>query len=598
MQPILKIHLDTGKTDVISIPPSWEREYLGGSSLAARILYDSLSRDLDPLSPDAPLLFLTGPLTGTSGPSVGRFVVCGKSPATGLWAEANAGGFWGVELRKTGYDGVWITGKASAPVYLWVHEGKAELRDASALWGQDTYEIQESIRRALNLRGVRVAGIGPAGESRLPFAGIFCDHGRTAGRAGLGAVMGAKNLKAIALRGTRKIPLADEASYRTLRTQANLSLKSDPLTALLRDLGTAGGADYFDYLGEMPKKYFGAGVLDGSEKISGASVAESILVGKTACHACVISCGRVVDLGDGVKRKGPEYETLVGFGPNLGLTDPKLATRLGERCDRYGMDVISASGTIGLAFALYEKGILTDEETDGLALTWGNAEAAEILLEKLIRREGIGAFLAEGARAFARRFGAEEEAAQVNGLEAAYHDPRGASGMALVYATSPRGACHNKSDYFFVDIGQAEDSLGMTFFDRHAGAEKAANVARHQNWRTVYDALVMCHFANVPPETVRDLVNAATGMNLSVEDLLTIGARGFTLKRLINRRLGLTRENDALPARLLRPLEDGGAAGYLIPFEEMLAAYYDARGWDAETGFPSEETRRALNIPE
>ena len=597
MQPILKVNLRTGKTEVFSIPPLWTREYLGGSSLAARLLYDSLTRELDPLSPEAPLLFLTGPLTGTSGPSVGRFVVCGKSPATGLWAESNAGGFWGVELRKTGYDGLWITGKAETPVYLWVNGNRVEVRAASHLWGQDTYEIQESIQKELSLRGVRVAGIGPAGETRLPFAGIFCDHGRAAGRAGLGAVMGAKNLKAIAVRGGEKIPLADEASYRTLRTQANLSLKADPLTTMLHDLGTAGGADYFDYLGEMPKKYFGAGVLEGSEKISGASVAESILVGTSACHACVISCGRVVDLGDGVRRKGPEYETLVGFGPNLGLTDPALATRLGERCDRYGMDVISASGVIGLAFALYEKGVLTEDETDGLSLTWGNAEAAETLLEKMIRREGIGALLAEGARAFARRFGAEEEAAQVNGLEVAYHDPRGASGMALVYATSPRGACHNKSDYFFVDIGQAEDTLGMDFFDRHAGAEKAANVARHQNWRTVNDALVMCHFANVPPQTVRDLVNAATGESFSVEDLLRIGERGWNLKRLINGRLGLTRANDRLPARLLRPLEDGGAAGYEIPFEEMLAAYYEARGWDAETGMPSDSTRKKLNLP-
>ncbi len=252
------------------------------------------------------------------------------------------------------------------------------------------------------------------------------------------------------------------------------------MTQVLRELGTAGSAEYFDYLHEMPKRYFHQGEPLEALNVSGSAVKDSILAGVSACHACVIACGRVVRLEDGAKRKGPEYETLIGFGPNLALNDPAIVTRLGELCDRYGMDSISASNTIALAFRLYELGIIDFSVTGGLELAWGDAAAVEQLLHLTAHREGFGAHLAEGALALARRFGVEDEAVQVNGLEAPYHDPRGASGMALVYATSPRGACHNQSDYFLVDFGQVEASLGMQLFDRHAGAEKAANVAIHQ----------------------------------------------------------------------------------------------------------------------
>jgi aldehyde:ferredoxin oxidoreductase len=587
MQPILRIDLSSRKIEPFVIPAEYEREFLGGASLGARLLFDSLTRELDPLSPESPLLMLNGPLSGTAGPTVGRFVVCGKSPATGLWAESNCGGFWGPELRMAGWDGVWLTGKAEKPVYLWIYGDKAEIRDASALWGQDTYEVQESIKRETGIPGARVLGIGVAGESLIPYALLLCDHGRVAGRTGLGAVMGSKNVKAVAVKGTSKVPVFDAESYAPRRAEANHALKADAMTGVLSSLGTAGAADYFDYLGEQPKKYFSAGFLEGAANVSGSTVAETILVGKSACHACVIACGRVVRLDDGEKRKGPEYETLVGFGPNLGITDASIVTRLGELCDRYGVDSISMSGTIGLAFRLYELGLIGKQDTGGLELTWGNAEAAEKCIHWAVKREGLGAFLASGSKKLAEHFGAPEEAVQVNGLEVAYHDPRGASGMALVYATSPRGACHNQSDYFIVDIGQADASLGLEFFDRHAGAEKAANVARHQDFRTVNNALVMCIFGNVPPETVVELVNAACGYDWTMADLMRCGERAWNLKRLINFRLGLTRANDILPLPLLRPYPDGGAAGYVIPFDEMLSAYYIVRGWDLETGAPN-----------
>jgi aldehyde:ferredoxin oxidoreductase len=260
------------------------------------------------------------------------------------------------------------------------------------------------------------------------------------------------------------------------------------------------------------------------------------------------------------------------------------------------MDVISLSGTIGLAFRLYELGVLGAEETGGLELVWGNAAAAEECIHLAVRREGFGQFLALGAKGLAEHFGASGEAVQVNGLEVAYHDPRGASGMALVYATSPRGACHNQSDYFIVDIGQADPSLGLDYYDRHVGAEKAANVARHQDFRTVNNSLVLCVFANVPPETMVTLVNAACGSAWTLEDLMLCGERGWNLKRLINLKLGLTRANDTLPEPLRRAYPDGGAAGYVIPFDEMLAAYYAARGWDPETGVPSQQKLDGLGL--
>jgi aldehyde:ferredoxin oxidoreductase len=597
MQPILTVNLSTRDISQYNVPDRWVRDYLGAASLAARLLYDDLTLDLDPFSPEAPLLFLNGPLTGTAGPAVGRFVVCGKSPATGLWGESNAGGFWGPELRKAGFDGIWITGQASDPVYLWVSNGNVEIRDASQIWGMDTYTTQRAVQKAVKEKNVRVACVGPAGELRIPFALILCDHGRVAGRTGMGAIMGAKKLKAVAVKGQGQVPVVDWAAYQPLRAKANRDLRNHNQSNSLRDLGSAAGSDYFDYLGAMPKKYFQVGVFEGAYNVSGSTISETILSGVSACHACVIACGRVVKIQDGGKRKGPEYETLVGFGPNLLIDDAVTITRMGELCDRYGMDSISLSNTIGLAFTLYERGKIDGANTDGLRLEWGNQTAVEKCIHLTARREGFGALLAEGAQALGRMFSAENEAIHVNGLEVAYHDPRASSGMALVYATSPRGACHNQSDYFMVDIlGSIEEDLGLKFFARHAGAAKAANVAIHQDWRTVANALVLCIFANVPPTIVLELTNAACGLDMKLDDLQRCGERGWNLKRAINNRLGLARENDRLPKAFLKSYEDGASAGFVPDLDSMLESYYLARGWDPVSGYPTPEKLRQLNL--
>jgi aldehyde:ferredoxin oxidoreductase len=462
----------------------------------------------------------------------------------------------------------------------------------------ETYATQSAILEELGVRSARVACIGPAGEAQIPFALILCDHGRVAGRTGMGAVLGSKNLKAVAVKGRGKVPVAVPERYAPLRAASNRTLRAEPVSRVLHDLGSGGAAEYFDYLGEMPKRYFHRSKFPQEVRISGARMKETILTAETTCHACVIACGRVVRLEKGEDRKGPEYETNVGFGPNLWLNDLDVTTRLGELCDRYGMDTISLSNTIGLAFWLYEKGVIRLDATGGIALEWGDAAAVERLVHLTARREGFGACLAEGARAFGRRFGAEEEAIQVNGLEVAYHDPRGGSGMALVYATSPRGACHNQSDYFMVDLGQAENSLGMEYFEACAGAEKAANVARHQDWRTLTNALVLCFFANVAPEAILELVNAACGLDWEIDQLMLAGERAWNLKRAINHRLGLTGQNDRLPKALLVPYEDDplGVKGYAPDFDPMLEAYYQARGWDLQSGFPMKDKLIALGL--
>jgi aldehyde:ferredoxin oxidoreductase len=596
LQPLLKIDLRTGRTEEYVVPEEWGTAFLGGASLGARLLYASLTAELHPLSPESPLLLINGPLTGTSGPTVGRFAVCGKGPATGLWAESNIGGFWGPELRCAGYDGLWITGRAEEPVYLWIEDGRLEIRSASHLWGKDTYEAQELIKHELGRTGVRVAVIGPAAEHGVVFAGIYCDHGRAAGRTGMGTVMASKNLKAIAVRGRGRPPLARPEVYAGLRSESNRTLKQDNEARILHELGTAGAANYSEYLGAMPAKYYHQGGFENVDSISGANMAETILAGKSACHACVIACGRVVRLEDGARRKGPEYETVVSFGPNLLIDDLSEITRLGELCDRLGMDTISLGNTIGLAMRLFEMGRITLEDTGGLALNWGDALAVRQLVRMTAGRDGFGEWLAQGSRKLGRHFGAEDEAVQVNGLEVAYHDPRGVSGMALSYATSPRGACHNQSDYFFVDWGHTQPELGIEHFPRQAGSRKAASVARHQDWRTVYNSLVMCIFANVAPQMQVDLINAACGLSWTIDDMLMAGERGWNMKRAINNRMGLRAGNDRLPKALLEPLSTGGSEGFVPDIEGMLHAYYEVRGWDEATGMPGREKLDVLGL--
>ena len=599
---LLIVDLTRGTLHDEYVDPDTARAYVGGSGLAARLLWDRLTPNVDPLGPDNPLLFLTGPLTGSAGPANGRFTVCARSPATRLWGEANCGGFWGPELRFAGYDGVLVTGKSNAPVYLWIHDGKAVLRDASHLWGEaDTYQTQQRIRAEVGDKLARVACVGVAGERLIPYALILCDHGRVAGRTGMGAVMGSKNLKAIAVRGKGKLPIARPDVFNPIRSSANKVLREENVTLSLRAAGSAGGAELFQMYGEMPMRYFTAGQFDGQENVSGSVVADTILTGVTTCHACVIACGRLVTIQDGPyarkQSKGPEYETMIGFGAILGSGDMNAASHLGQLCDAYGLDTISASNTMGLAYLLFDRGIITERDTGGLKLGWGDPRPAETLIHLIARREGIGEVMSRGAQALGAHFGAEEFAVQVNNLEVPYHDPRAMSGMGIVYATSPRGACHNQSDFFTTEIGAGHEEVGIPILTPPLpDAGKAALVARHQDYRSLSNSLVVCIFARVPVTTQLELYNAAVGVDWDIEQFMAAGARMWNLKRVINHGLGLTRANDTLPRLLREPVSDGPNAGHVPDYDLLMREYYAARGWDRITGRPTRAALESLDL--
>jgi aldehyde:ferredoxin oxidoreductase len=605
---ILKVDLSTAEIKKDLIPPDLIRDYIGGAGLAARLLWDELKPELSPLDPSNPLLFITGPLTGTAGPTTGRFTICARSPQTGWWGESNIGGFMGPELRAAGYDALWITGRAATPLYLWIHADQVELRPADHLWGQDPYWTQSRIREETGQARCRVAAIGIAGENGVPCAGILADHGRLAARTGMGMLMGSKNLKAVAVRGTGRIETARPERYNPLRVEANKRLREQNMTAVMHETGTSGAADYLQLMGDMPIKYWTQATWEGAGQISGAEMASTILTGTSACQGCVIACGREVmvksgpyatldpDSGESVSVKGPEYETICSFGSQLLIDDLAAITALGNRCDRLGMDTISAGAAIALAYLLFERGLISEQDTGGLALHWGDPQPVFILLEQMARKTGFGALLAAGSRALAAHYGVEELAVQVNGLDVAMHDPRAFTGQALSYVLSPRGACHNQSDFFTIELGGTMEDIGLPMTDRLSSADKAAYVARHQHWRTLCNDLLLCFFSVIAAQEVVDLVAAATGQERSLEELLLAGERAWNLKRLYNLRLGWTPANEKLPRLLLEPLQDGGQMGAIPDMEQLLADYYAAAGWDRASGWPTSDTLERLGL--
>ncbi|TEU17611.1 MAG: aldehyde ferredoxin oxidoreductase [Anaerolineales bacterium] len=602
MGKLLAVDLSSGEIQDELLNMEYAHQFIGGSGLAARYLYDLLDPGLEPLHPANPLLFVTGPLTGTRAPLYGRHVVCARSPLTGIWNESHAGGFVGAELRFAGYDGIIIRGRSPKPVCLWVQDGKAELRDAGHLWGKDTFETQAIVKEELGDPRVRVACIGPAGENQVLLANIIHDHARAAGRGGMGAVMGSKNLKAVAVRGHGRIPVADEERFKELARQVIEILKDDFMSDMLHETGTACAMEQLSYLGSLPSRYYTQGVFEGVETLSGGFMADTILTGTSACYGCVVGCGRKVTVSEGrytfPEIDGPEYETICGLGTTLLIDDLAAVSWLGHLCDGYGMDTMSAGSTIGFAHYLFQEGIIGPQDTGGLTLQWGDPDTVVELLGQMAHKKGFGALLSEGSRRLGQRFGVEELAVQVKGLEVAYHDPRALSAMALVYSTSPIGASHNHSDMYWVEVGRSLEEMGIPFTDRLEDAGKGPLVARHQDWRSVTNALIVCAFNNAPAQYHADLLNAATGRQETLDSLLHIGERIWNLKRAFNHRLGLTRADDKLPQLLLQPLSEGGTQGHVPDLELMLREYYEARDWDPDTGKPSREKLLSLGLEE
>lgn len=596
---ILRVDLTAGTVWDEPLNAAYARDFVGGSGLAARYAYDMVTAETDPLGPDNPLIVMTGPMVGTAMPSAGRHSVCALSPATGLWGEANAGGFFGAELRFAGYDGLIVTGAADHPVWLSVVNGEAVLHDAADLWGLDSYATQTQVRASMRESRARVACIGQAGENRAAMAAVMNDHGRAAGRTGMGAVMGSKNLKAIGVRGRAKVPVADAEALNAIAREIIDNLDDDMAAMSIQMAGTAGYVDMALMYGDLPIRYYQQDEWDEASSLSGILMLDDFQNRAVACYRCPIACGRETRAPNyGLEKvDGPEYETLGALGTLVMVSDQEAVIVAGHLCNVYGLDTISTGATIALACELFERGILTAEDTGGLDIRYGNAAMVHTLIEMMAKREGFGAILADGSQALAERFGVPELAVTVNKLEVPMHDPRAFSATAATYALSSRGACHMQGDMYSVDTGQGPAyELGIVPGERFdSSAEKGRTTARQQAWRALYNALILCQFQNPGVERVLGALNAVTGWDLSTDDLMTLGKRIVTLKRLLNLRRGLTRADERLPDLLLQPL-DGSTEGNVPDLEALLAGAYAEYGWNLATGVPLEETLAHLEL--
>ena len=570
---LLKVDLTTGEVEDWPVEERLYRDFLGGSGLAARLFFALRGYEAEPLSPANPLFVLNGPLSGTGLPGSSRLEVCARSPLTGIWGEASMGGQASPDLKGAGYDGIVFGGASRSPVYLWLGEGGAELRDASRLWGRDTFETEEAVRRELGDDRVRVMCIGPAGENLVKFASVVNDRGSLAGRCGMGAVMGSKKLKAIAVRGNRRCEVADEAACERVRAEALAGIRSGVFAEGLRLYGSSGGVELSTAICDLPvKNWREAQWKEGMEGLSGTRMAETILVRRHSCRACPIACKRIVRIAGGKyameEGPGPEYEGVGALGFMLRIGDLEAVAKANALCDAYGMDAISAGGTIAYAIEAFEKGLISARDTGGLALGWNRPDLLLELVRRTAYREGFGDELAEGCRALSAKYGGEEFAVQVKGLECPMHDPRALWSMALSYATSVRGGCHNRDTNLGLEMGMddlKEIGFARTRPQRREG--KAMQTIHAQAIASVCDSAVLCIFAwkgmGSTLGVIRDMLNAVTGYGLTLQDLLEVGNRIWYLKRAIGNLCGLGREDDRLPRRIIEPHLEGEASDLL-----------------------------------
>ena len=582
---------------------AYARDFLGSTGLAARYLFDMVDEKTDPLGPDNPLILMPGLLNGTSGPSVSRWGGATKSPYTGHYGDANAGAWFGAELKNAGYDGIILKGKSPKPVYIFIRDGVAEIKDASHLWGKDTYQTQQELKKEYDDNRVQVACIGPASENLVLYGNIMSEYSHCLGRAGLGCVMGSKKVKAIAVRGKMKLPMQDAEKFRVAAHQAMEEVKDGFLTMIMHDTGTSGWVDSAIAYGDGPTNYYTAATMPESTKLSGVSQLEQFQTGNTACYGCPISCRKMLQIKDGKhlyeRVEGPEYETIMAWGSMLGLDlDMSTIVYINELCNGYGFDTISSGASAGYAYYLYGLGVISEKDTGGLKLSWGNADAAIQLIHLIGKNEGFGAVLAGGTKRMAQKYGRPlGEAVQIKGLEFPMHDPRAYHSMALVYATAPRGADHNKSDGYQVDGGTGHPDLKLNAGDRW-GDDKAEMVVISQNFRALTDSLGICHFAQVPFVPLLEMINSATGWNTDMNKLLKAGERVFQLQRALSCKLGISAKDDVMPELAMRPIPDGGQEGHVPNIEKMLPEYYAIRDWNKASGKPSKARLESLGMPE
>jgi aldehyde:ferredoxin oxidoreductase len=601
---ILHVDLSEGRTRVEEPDELTYRRYLGGSALASRFLLRDLRPGVDPLGPDNLLVFMTSVINGLPLSGANRYSAAGKSPLTGGFGESEAGGFWGPELKRSGFDGLIVHGRASRPVYLFVHDGECEIRDASRYWGQLSGEVQDELEAELGDKKIRVLQTGVAGENRVRFAAITNQLRHFHGRAGLGAVMGSKNLKAVVVRGSKRLSSVDQDAARDVLAWFKGAF--DKEASALHKNGTAGGIPGLNLDGILPTHNFRDGSFELAGAISGHTMAKTILANRGTCFACAVACKREVEVperGVSTKYGGMEYEIIGALGPLSGVGDLAAIAEASQWVNRYVLDGISAGASIAFAMECYENGILSRDDTDGVDLSWGNAEGVIAMIHKIARREGIGDLLAEGVKRAAAKLGggAERFALHVKGQELPMHEPRGKMGVGLGYAISPTGADHLEaphdpvyegfSDHLaFSQLGLLEPVDRMDF-----GPQKIRAFFTTQSVWSLYNSIGMCDFvgASIGPlklSRLCDYVNAATGWDMSVYELLKVGERANTMARLFNLREGFTSADDTLPARLFEPLHSGALADKQTFSQEdlkrALRTYYQMAGWD-EQGVPT-----------
>ncbi|MFX1564837.1 MAG: aldehyde ferredoxin oxidoreductase family protein [Promethearchaeota archaeon] len=598
MGEFLFVDLTKGLTKRKSLNETYVRDFIGGAGYASRLLYDRLAlEDLDPFHPQNEVAIFTGPLTATGAPCTGRHSICTKSALTGIWGESTGGGYFGAELRQAGLDGILVTGASKTPVILEITEEDAALAPADHLWGKDTYTTEELIKTDAGDAKIRVLSIGPGGENRVRFAAVMNDLGRASARAGAGAVLGAKRLKAISVRGSQKPELADPDKFREYVKTAFQLLEG--LGPFLGANGTLYGADMLmNLFNDMPVRYFSEPFMDISN--INAAALKQYRTGQFRCHACPIGCGPIITITEGdVKLNdiaGPEYETVAAFGTLCQIDNLPLLCHANHLCNLYGLDTISCGNVIAFSFAAHEAGKLPSDLSTSLSLEFGNGKAVVDLIELIVQRQGLGDLLAEGVRRAAETIGAPELAYHVKGLEIPMHDPRAFFGLATTYAVSPIGASHMQGDIHTVDMGVEIPEYEIEPGDRHSNQNQGSSIAKLRNWRALFNSLTLCQLALLEPTLVANLYNAATGHALTPMQLLEIGERIMTVKRAFNIRCGITASDDALPKGITKPFTAGSNEGKTPNLQEQLQQFYTTSQWDPKTGKPSRELLKKLNL--
>jgi len=578
------------------LDPALAEGYLGGRGLAARLLYNEVGPEVDPLGPDNKLIFMTGPLVGTLAPSSSRYSLSCKSPLTGLYLYTICSGFLGNELKQAGYDGLIIEGKAEKPTVLRIVDGGVEWADATSLWGQDTIETQVSVQAEMARWGqASVACIGPAGERLSKMAAVI-NESRAAGRGGPGAVMGSKKLKAVAVVGTSDVRVADMPCFMAEVRQAWKNIADTPfLQQGLARYGSAITVGVVHEHGIMPTRNWRESVFDEVAGLLPPTIRQKAVLKDVACPTCTVACSKICRGTDGAISEGPEYETVYAFGSQCGVGDIQRVVQADMLCDRYGLDTISAGVTIGWLMECVERGLVTSKQLDGLEVRFGHGDVIPVLLRQMAYREGAGAVLADGVEAARHCLGIEDDsfAMHAKGMELGGYDPRGVKGQALVFSAGPRGGCHHAGGYVIIE----EVTSGK--WDRLALKGKGALVHRAREFRMVIDSAIYCAFqgSGLGLERTARLLNAATGMEWDVPGLLHVAERCSNVERAYNVRQGVRRRSDTLPRRLLEEAVPAGpSVGQTVDLDPLLDEFYTDCGWDVETGIPTVERLTALGL--